>query len=247
MSTMSKLTITEAKLFARDKMSLFWGLVFPAVLFVALGAFFPGFRDPSPDLDGRRLIDLYAPIVLGLALATVAFTTLPVMLSTYRQFGILRRMRTTPVHPGRLLAAQLIVHLAVATTAMVLTVLIGVLAFHVELPGNLFAFVAVFLLAAASMLAMGLLIGAVAKTSSAGQGIGMAVYFPMLFFAGIYFPREAMPDTLRTVSDLSPSGAAVQALSDTWAGTAPSLSSVVVMAVFALIAAGLAAKLFRWE
>jgi ABC-2 type transport system permease protein len=244
---MTKLTITETKLFARDKMALFWGLAFPAVLFVVLGAFFPGFRDPLPDLGGRRLIDIYAPVVLALALATVAFSTLPVMLSTYRQLGILRRMRTTPVHPGRLLTAQLTVHVGVATIAMLLTLIIGVAAFDVELPGNPFAFVGVFLLAAASMLALGLLIGAVAKTSSAGQGIGMAVYFPMLFFAGIYFPREAMPDALRTVSDLTPTGAAVQAMSDTWAGTAPSLSSVAVLAFFAVVAAGLSAKVFRWE
>ncbi|MGF1665782.1 MAG: ABC transporter permease [Acidimicrobiia bacterium] len=244
---MTKLVITESKLFVRDRAALFWGLAFPAVVFVALGAFFPGFRDPVPEIGGRRLIDLYAPIVLVLALATVAFTTLPVMLATYREFGILRRMRTTPVHPGRLLAAQLGVHVAVATAAMLLTLTIGVLAFDIELPANMLGFVAVFVLAAASMLAMGLFIGSVAKTASAGQGIGMAVYFPMLFFAGIYFPREGMPESLRRVSDFTPAGAAVQAMSDVWAGAGPSLSSVAVMAGFAVVAGGVAARLFRWE
>jgi ABC-2 type transport system permease protein len=105
----------------------------------------------------------------------------------------------------------------------------------------------VYLLAAASMLAIGLLIGAVAPTVSAGQGIGMAVYFPMLFFAGVYFPRGAMPPGLLAVSDLTPAGAAVQALSDTWSGVAPSTSNLIVMAAYAIGAGVLAALVFRWE
>jgi ABC-2 type transport system permease protein len=97
------------------------------------------------------------------------------------------------------------------------------------------------------MLAIGLLIGAVAPTVSSGQAIGMAVYFPMLFFAGVYFPRGAMSEGLRAVSDLTPSGAAVQALTDTWSGVAISTSSLIVMAAYAIGAGVLAALVFRWE
>jgi ABC-2 type transport system permease protein len=97
------------------------------------------------------------------------------------------------------------------------------------------------------MLAIGLLIGAVAPTVSSGQGIGMAVYFLMLFFAGVYFPRQAMSDGLLAVSDMTPTGAAVQAIQDTWSGLAPTTSSVLVMAAFAIGASVLAALAFRWE
>jgi len=247
MSALTKLTKVEAKIFVREPLALFWGLMFPALLLLILGFFFPGFREPSEDLGGFRLVDLYAPIVLGLALATLAFTTLPVILATYRERGILRRLATTPVHPWRLVIAQLVVQMIVALAAVTLAVSTGLILFDIPIPENLAGFVLAFVLAAASMLAIGLLIGAVAPTASSGQGLGMAVYFPMLFFAGVYFPREAMPDGLRAVSDLTPSGAAVQAFQDTWSGQAPATSSLLVMAAFALGAGLLAAMVFRWE
>lgn len=247
MSALAKLTKVEAKIFARDSMALLWSVLFPGLLLLVLGSFFPGAQEPSDDLGGVRLVDLYAPIVLGLALATVAFATLPAVLATYRERGILRKLSTTPVHPGRLVIAQLLVHLAAATIAAFLAISVGVIVFDIPVPENLVGFAFAFLLAAASMLAVGLLIGAVAPTLSAGQGLGLAVYFPMLFFAGIYFPREGMSDGLRRVSDLTPSGAAVQALKDTWSGLAPSTSSLLVMTAFAVGAGLLATRLFRWE
>jgi ABC-2 type transport system permease protein len=247
MSALRKLTTVEAKLFIREPIAVWWGLVFPAVLLLILGLFFPGGRVPSPDLGGRRLVDLYAPITLGLALATLAFATLPAILATYRERGLLRRLSTTPVGPWRLVIAQLIIQMVVAVLAAALTIGVGALVFDIPVPRNPGGFALAFVLASASMLALGLLIGAVAPTMSSGQGIGMAFYFPMLFFAGVYFPREAMPEGLRAVSDMTPSGAGVQAIQDTWAGLAPATSSLLVMAAFALGAGLLAIRVFRWE
>jgi ABC-2 type transport system permease protein len=247
MSALTKLTTVEGKLFAREPLAMFWGLIFPAVLLVALGVFFPGFDTPSADLGGFRMIDLYAPIILGLALATLAFATLPAILATYRERGVLRRLQTTPVSPWRLVAAQLIIQMVMAGLSAALAIAVGVVVFDIPVPQNLLGFILVYILAAVSMLAIGLLIGAVAPTVSSGQGIGMAVYFPMLFFAGVYFPREAMSEGLLAVSDLTPTGAGVQALQDTWSGLAPSTSSLLVMAAFAIGAGVLAALTFRWE
>lgn len=247
MSALATLTKTEARLFARDPMSLFWGLAFPAVLLAVIGLVFPGAQDPSPDLGGARLVDLYAPVVLGFALATLGISVLPVILATSRERGVLRRLATTPVHPARMVVAQLLVHLAVAVVAGILAVAIGVAFLGVTMPGNLPGFILAFLLGAASLFGVGLLIGALAPTASSAQGIGLAVYFPLLFFAGVYFPREVMSDGLRTISDLTPSGAAVQALSETWAGSAPGVPSLLVMAAFAIVTALVAMRFFKWE
>ena len=247
MAATAELIRVESRLFARDPIALFFGLVFPAVLLAALGFLFPGFDEPSPDLDGARYIDVYTPIVLALGLATLGLVTLPPILGTYRQFGILRRLRTTPVHPFRLLGAQLVVHAAVAIGAAALAILVAVVLFDVPIPENPFWFAVSFLLATASVFSIGLLVGAVARTTVSGQAIGMAIYFPMLFFAGVWIPRSIMPDGLLTLSDLTPLGSAVAAFEASWFGTGPSALSLVVMAVYTLIAGVVAVRVFRWE
>jgi len=247
MSATMNLTRTESKLFARDPIALFFGLIFPAFLLLALGLFYPGFDEASADLDGARYVDVYAPIALGLGLATLGLVTLPPILGTYRQFGILRRLRTTPVHPSRLLGAQLVVHIGIGIVASAAAVVAAVTVLDVEFPQRPVWFAVSFLLGAASIFAIGLLVGAVARTTTSAQAIGMGIYFPMLFFAGVWIPRSIMSDGLRTVSDFTPLGAVVQALQDAWFGTTPSFTHVAVMAVYAIVVGFVAARFFRWE
>lgn len=55
-----------------------------------------------------------------------------------------------------------------------------------------------------------------------------------------------MPDALKTLSDLTPLGAAAQAMSDAWAGVTPSVLHLAVMAAYAITCGLLAVRLFRW-
>ncbi|WP_370325794.1 ABC transporter permease [Euzebya sp.] len=246
MSATTTMTATETRLFLREPGAVFWALAFPALLLVVLGTVFPGAQDPSEDLGGARLVDLYAPIALTLGLLTVGTNTLPVALATSRELGVFRRLSITPVHPRSLLAAHLAVQVGAAVTAAVIAVAVGVVAFDLPVPEAPLWFAVAFVLAAAASLSIGLLIGSTARTTAAGQGIGMAVYFPLLFFAGVYFPREVMPDGLRLVSDLTPAGAAVQALQDSWWGSPPTASSLLVMLAWTVVTGAVAARLFRW-
>ncbi|MDY7106606.1 MAG: ABC transporter permease [Actinomycetota bacterium] len=247
MTATLELTRTEARLFARDPVALLFGLLLPAALLVGLGAFFPGFDEPASELDGDRYIDVYAPVGLALGVATLGLVTLPPILGGYRQLGILRRLRTTPVHPARLLAAELVVHGIAAAVAALVAVVAVVAAFDVAWPAAPGWFAISFVATICSAFAIGLLIGAIVRTQAAGQAIGMAVYFPMLFLAGVWVPRHTMSDGLRDLSDRSPSGAAVQAMADAWDGSTPDATHLVTMAAYALVASLLAVRVFRWE
>jgi len=247
MTATMQLTRTEGRLFARDPAMLFFGLVFPGLLLVMLGWLYPGFTDPAPELDGASYLVYYAPVTMAMGVATLALMTLPPILGTYRQFGILRRLQTTPVHPARLLGAQVAVHLVVAVVAAAATVAIAAVGFDIGMPARPIWFALVYVLGAASMFAMGVLVGSRARRTSSAQAIGMALFFPMLLFAGVWIPRSVMPDALLTISDLTPLGATVQALGDAWAGSAPSMVDVTVIALWTIGVGLLAVRLFRWE
>lgn len=247
MSATTKLTRMEARLFLREPIGLFFGLLFPALLLLGLGYLFPGFDEPAPELDGGRFIDIYPPVAIVFGLTMLGVATFPPTLATYREFGILRRLRTTPLHPARLLWAQMSVQSSVAILAAAAVVVVAAVAFDVPLPRLPLWFALSFVLTAVAMFTMGLLIGSVAPTTQSAIAIGMAVFFPLLFFAGLWIPREMMSETLRTLSDFTPLGAAVQALTDSWYGTTPSLLHIGVMLGYTLVVGFAAVRFFRWE
>lgn len=247
MAAFNALAKNQSRVVLREPLTVFFGLVFPSVLLLVIGTVFPGATNPDPVFGGRSLVDVYASTAIVLGLATVGVFLLPVALGGDRERGILRRLSTTPVHPRSLVAANLAVHLAVVTVASVAAVLTGMVAFGLSVPQSLGWFVGSFALGAISLLALGLLIGALVPTANSGQGLGMLLYFPMLFFGGVYIPLEVMPEGVRTISEYTPAGAAVQALSESWIGNAPDPLALLVMAAYAVVAGFLAIRFFRWE
>ncbi|WP_449061118.1 ABC transporter permease [Planomonospora algeriensis] len=245
---MSKMITTEAKLFLREPGGLIFAILLPLVLLIGLGNVIPGLQEANPDMGGQRGIDNYFPAMMTiLSVVTMALTVLPGTLAAYREAGVLRRMSTTPVSPIRVLVAQLVNNLVVAVIATTLLVVLGNLFLDVPVPKNLLPFVGVFLLGTASLFAIGLLIAAVAPTAKSAPAIGSLLMFPLMFVAGMWFPREFMPDLLQRIGDFLPLAPFGQALRDTWAGDAPQTLNLVVMAATLLLFGGLAARFFRWQ
>ena len=247
MKALNALVATEGRLFLREPVAAFFCLVFPAVLMLVLGSAIPGFTEPSDDIGGKRPIDLYLPITLAMAIATVTMTSLLGVLATYRERGILRRLSTTPVSPVALLGAQLIVNMVALLAGSVLAYVVAAIAFGVPLPGSIGATVVAFLLGAAAMCAVALVIAAVTPNARVSAGIGTLVYFPMMFAAGVWTPGPMMAASVQRVADYTPLGAASQALQAAWAGAQPQTLHLVVMAVVTVACGAIAAKTFRWS
>lgn len=104
-----------------------------------------------------------------------------------------------------------------------------------------------FLLGVACLFAVGLLIAALAPSAKAAQSIGPALFFPLLFLAGAWPPRDRMPGALAAVADYSPLGATIDTIGAAWAGADPELPQLIALAVTAAVAALGATRFFRWE
>ncbi len=247
MSALSQMTGTEARLFLRDPVGAFFALAFPTILILVLGNAIPAFSEPSADFDGELPINLYLPVVLALAIGTVTMTTLLGVLAAYRERGVLRRLATTPVKPSALISAQLGVNVAALLVGSALMMVTAAVAFGSRGPENWPALLVAYLLGAAAMTGVALLIAAVAPNARASAGIGTLVYFPMLFFAGVWTPGPMMPEGARQVADFTPLGAASQAMQAAWAGDWPQPLHLAVTAVYAVITCALAVRFFRWQ
>ncbi|MFJ7195471.1 MULTISPECIES: ABC transporter permease [unclassified Streptomyces] len=237
---------SETRLFLREPGALFWIVVFPTALLTILGLI-PSFREHTDDLGGRRVIDLYVPVAVLLAMIMSGLQAMPPVLTGYRERGILRRMSTTPVRPSALLTAQIALHGAAALGSAVLAMAVGRVAFGVELPGQPVAYVLALLLSTASVLTLGALLCALSRTTKAAAAISSVVNLLMMFTAGVWIPVQSMPDTLRNIVRFTPFGAASEALDRAASGSWPGFTQLGVMALWTALVTLLATRLFRWE
>lgn len=240
-----KLARTEAILLLRTPAAVVWTAVLPIAAIIIL-AVLPATTRPAKALHGISYLDAYLPIVMMFCLVLAAINLLPAVLATYREKGILRRMATTPVAPGKLLGAQALIYLGVGVGVDILLLVIAI-ASGVPVPSQLVGFVLSLLLVALTTLGIGMLITALAPSARLAGAIGGAVLFPLMFFAGLWVPRPTMPHALRTVSDYTPLGAGVRAVQASIAGHWPSNVALLVMAGYALVCGAFAARWFRWE
>jgi ABC-2 type transport system permease protein len=247
MKVLIKYTWVEFKLLARDMVSIPVTLVIPLGLVVAFGL--PeSSRRPDPGLDGLTPIDSVLPtLALTVAVAVLAFTILPTYLAMYRERGLLRRLATTPVRPATVLAAQLVINIGLVLVSLGLVLVVGMTALGMHLPRSTGWFLVAMVLGMAAVFSISLLIAAVAKTARAGSGWGFLLFFPSMFFAGVYLPKEVMPEALARVGDFTPLGAFRQTVQDAWLGERPELLMLGFLAVVTAGCTFAASKLFRWE
>ncbi|GAA0527590.1 ABC transporter permease [Paractinoplanes ferrugineus] len=243
---MTTLTLIELRLFLREKAGPAFGVGLPLILLIIFGNL-PFYRERRDDLGGLTLLDVYVPILIAFVLAMLALNVLPAVLAGYREKGVLRRLRTTPVGPARVLAAQLIITLLTAAVSVTTVLLTARLAYGVAFPRQPAGFVLTTVLAAVALTAVGLLVAAAAPGGRAANAIGSAVFYPMVFLGGLFLPIQTMPAVLRHVSQATPMGAAVTAMQDTTSGHWPHWLALITMVLWAGGAALAAAKLFRWE
>jgi ABC-2 type transport system permease protein len=134
----------------------------------------------------------------------------------------------------------MLIAVAIITTA-------SIAFFGQHAPANPGGFLLAVALSIAASFAIGLCIAAVAPTSSAVRGIGAAVFYPLVFFSGLYYPVQLMPGVMLDISHFTPLGAAEQAIVYPLYGQFPPTLGLLVLATYALVFGFLAKRFFRWE
>jgi ABC-2 type transport system permease protein len=245
-SALARLTLTEFKLFMREPVVFFWGIVAPLLLLVIFG-FIPAFKTAKAGYAGLTILDAYVPILIVMSLALLSFIAMPMALATYREQGILRRLQTTPAGAGRVLAAQLLINVGTAVVMVAAILVVARLAFGVPFPQAPGEWVVVALLTAASTLSLGLFVAAVARTGRIAGGIGALLFYPLMFFSGLWLPIPSMPAVLQHISHATPLGAAWESFQDAALGHWPPALPLLTMVAYPVVFALAAVALFRWE
>jgi ABC-2 type transport system permease protein len=245
-----KLTWIETKVFLREPMGAFGNIFLPVIVFLVVGRMM-GKRELSPSgaAAASQFVTASLPVIVALLIVVSAVLSLVTIISIYREGGILKRLRATPLRPQTILSAHVIVKLALSAITLVLMVLAGKRYFPAGAHIPVFSFLVALLIATLSVLSIGFLIASIVPTARFAQPIGAAILYPMLGISGLFVPVSIMPPALQSVARVLPTTYAVSLLAGIWKGDPWSahLGDVGVLALTFAVCIALSAKVFRWE
>jgi ABC-2 type transport system permease protein len=245
MRALWKMTLIEAKLFFREPLGLFFTLVFPVMILLLFAGIFG--NEAVPGMPGVRSVDIQAPGYATMVIGTVALIGLPVTLASYRQQGILRRMRATPLRPWTVLAAQVLVNLAVTIAGIALLLVVARLVFGLRLPDTPIGVTFALVFSSLSFFAVGFVLAGLLSSARTAQVVGQVVYFPMLFLSGAILPREMFPEAVKRVSDFLPLTYVVDLVQELWLEGTWNWTALAVLAGMLVVAVAVSSRTFRWE
>ena len=243
-----KLTWIEIKIFLREPLGAFGTIGFPVLIFLVLGRVVG--RGPARTSSASsNFVHVGLPVLASVLIAISAVLSLITIVSIYREGGILKRLRATPLRPQTILTAHVIVKLTLTAVTLALMVLAGKRYYPVGIHVPVFSFTIALLISTCSILSIGFLIASMVPTARFAQPIGAVVLYPMLAVSGLFMPVASLPPVRRALARVLPLTYAVPLLQGIWSGDAWSrrFGDITALAVVMVVCTAISAKVFRWE
>lgn len=200
--------------------------------------------------ESLSTIQFFTPGLLGWAVAMSASFGAAATLQGWRQSKLLRRLQLAPVSTRTVVGARVAVTVAIALAQLAIFIAVGGAFFDLVLTGSWWMSVPMLVVGTLCFMAIGLLAGAVAKTAEGAVNMANFFVLPMAFLSGSFFPLDAAPAWLRTVSNVLPLKHLNEGMLDVMVrgeGPSAALLPIGILAGFAVVVTLLAARLFRWE
>ncbi|WP_405596434.1 ABC transporter permease [Streptomyces sp. NBC_01410] len=230
----------ETKMLLRNGEQLLLTVIIPSLLLVLFSTV------DVVDTGSGEPVDFLAPGVLALAVMSTAFTGQAIATGFERRYGVLKRLGASPLPRWALMAAKT---LSVLVTEVLQIVLLTVIAFGLGWSphGNPFAVLLLLVLGTAAFSGLGLLMAGTLKAEATLAAANL-VFLLLLVGGGVIVPLDRFPDAVASVLALLPISALSDGLRDVLQhGAGVPWGDLGILALWAVLGLGAAARLFRWE
>lgn len=195
-------------------------------------------------------IDFFVPGVLAMALMNAGVIGLSTAFVTYRERGILRRIKVTPFPLTGFVFARVVSQLIVAVAQALILIGMGRLIFDLEIRANLLLLLLVIVVGALAFLAIGFAISGFARNAETAASYANLITFPMLFLSGVFFGIDSAPAWLRPITKVLPLRYLVDALREPMTrgkGLDAIWLDLAVLAGTFVVGMAIAVRFFRWD
>jgi len=212
----------------------------------------PVLRTEVEEADGGELrpIQYLAPGILAWGIAISGVFGAAGTIVDWKRDKLLRRLRLTPASVGTFLGAKVSVNLLVAVGQAAVFLAVAALVFGLKLSVWTWFAVPLVLIGTLAFLAIGVVIGGIAKTSPGAAGLSNLVTMPMAFISGAFYPLALSPEWVQWLSYLSPMRYLNEALQSVVVyGDPPTavLPQIAFLAIFAAVVAAVSWKTFKFD
>jgi ABC-2 type transport system permease protein len=226
----------------------------------AMASAFPGSIPNTPvtgapvtfeSVESRDLgyIDFLVPGIVGMTVMQLGLFGVAFGFVQLKRTGALRRLFATPTAPGYFLSAQVASRLVLGYIQVAILIGIGIW-FGLQMFGSYLVLAAIVGLALMIFLAMGFGVAGWAKNEDQAAPVANLISLPMMFLSGVFFPREAMPEFLRGITQYMPLtyvNEALRGVMNDGAGMLDLGPQLLGMGIWAVITFVVAVRLFKWE
>lgn len=193
----------------------------------------------------RHPVDFLVPGVLALAVMSTAMVSLGIATGFERRYGVLKRLGSTPLSRGGLLAAKTVAVLAIEIVQVAVIVATG-LALGWDPRGRLTTAVLLLLAGTIAFAGVGLLMAGTLR-AEANLALANGLFLVLLFLGGMAYPLTRLPDALEVVARALPAAALAESVRAVLRGHGIPWDHVGVLLGWAIGAPVVAARCFRWE
>ena len=259
-TALHRLVYTELVMAVREPAAMFMMVVLPLAVFLALGFSvgsieIPVERDSGVD-EMFHVRDVLLAGNIAWVTAVFGIIALPQALVEFRQHGVFRRYRVTPMPSYMLIIAPLAVGAAVVLASLALMLVVGWQVFDIRFAGNVAIVALAVFVSYLAFAALGAATTARIRNVRTALGVGFVLFAPMFVLSGSFGPRESFPAVLRVVGDWLPLTHAHDLLTFLWLGAPWEVETTIGMPIWvsftylgatAAVCAAAGVRLFRWE
>src|SRR5450755_606477 len=184
-----KLTWIEIKIFLREPLGAIGTIGIPVLVFLVAGRIV-GRRAALASPAASSFIGVGLPVLASVLILIGAVLSLVTIISIYREGGILKRLRATPLRPQTILTAHVMVKLLLSAATLVLMVVAGKRYYPIGVHVSLSSFALALIFSTCSILSVGFVIASIVPTARFAQPIGAIILYPMIGFSGLFTPIE---------------------------------------------------------
>jgi ABC-2 type transport system permease protein len=200
--------------------------------------------------EGISFIDFFVPGILAMSIMNSGVIGLSTAFVSYRERGILRRIKVTPFPLSAFILARICSQLVVAVAQSLILVGLAWVVYGLNIQGSWLLILVVILVGQLAFLAIGFAISGFARNAETAASYSNLVTFPMLFLSGVFFPIDSAPSWLQPITKILPLSYLVDALREPMTRgnglEAIWLDLLVLVATF-VVGMAVAIRFFRWD